>query len=80
MREKYYVVAKSITRWKLDNWFENWLGYRADKSEFWKRLYVLYYRLFDSTYYKNGLPYVQKEIEKQYPNLTQFQLGGGKTE
>lgn len=39
---------------------------------------MLYYRLFDSTYYKNGLPYVQKEIEKQYPNLTQIQLGGGK--
>ncbi|MBR5483601.1 MAG: hypothetical protein IKV18_02755 [Alistipes sp.] len=79
MKDKYYVVAKSITRWKLDNWFENWLGYRADKSEFWKRLYVLYYRLFDNTYYKNGLPYVQKEIEKQYPNLTQIQLGGGKS-
>lgn len=79
MKDKYYVVAKSIARWKLDNWFENWLGYRADKSEFWKRLYVLYYRLFDSTYYKNGLPYVQKEIEKQYPNLTQFQLGGSKS-
>lgn len=78
MKEKYYVVAKSIARWKLDNWFENWLGYRADKSEFWKRLYVLYYRIFDCTYYKNGLPHIQKEIEKQYSNLSQFRLGKGK--
>lgn len=79
MKDKYYVVAKSITRWKLDNWFENWLGYRADESKFWKRLYVLYYRLFDSTYYKNGLPYVQKEIEKQYPNLTESNGAGSKS-
>ena len=78
MKEKYYRVAKSITRWKLDNWFENWLGYKADKSEFWKRLYVLYYRIFDSTYYKNGLPYIHKEIEKQTPNLFKFGLWDGK--
>ena len=77
MKEKYYRVAKSITRWKLDNWFENWLGYKADKSEFWKRLYVLYYKIFDSKYYKNGLPYIHKEIEKQTSNLPGFCLGGG---
>ena len=52
MKEKYYVVAKTITRWKLDNPLENWLGYKADKSEFWKRLYVLYYRLFDNVIFK----------------------------
>lgn len=75
MKERYYRVAKSITRWKLDNWFENWLGYKADKSEFWKRLYVLYYRIFDSTYYKNGLPYVQKEIENQFCNLPKPVIG-----
>ena len=51
MKEKYYIVSKTISRWKLDNKFENWLGYKADKSEFWKRLYVLYYRLFDNKYY-----------------------------
>lgn len=77
MKEKYYVVAKTITKWKLDNPFENWLGYKADRSEFWKRLYVLYYKLFDSTYYKNGLPYIRKEIEKQYPNLSNICIGGG---
>lgn len=70
MKERYYVVAKSITRWKLDDWFENWLGYKADKSEFWKKLYVLYYKWFDNAYYKNGLPFIRKEIEKQTPNLS----------
>ena len=77
MKEKYYVVAKTITKWKLDNPFENWLGYKADKSELWKRLYVLYYKLFDKTYYKNGLPYVRQEIEKQYSNLSKLYIGNG---
>ena len=77
MKEKYYVVAKTITKWKLDNPFENWLGYKADKSEFWKRIYVLYYKLFDSVYYKNGLPYIHKEIEKQSLNLSNICTGGG---
>ena len=77
MKEKYYVVAKTITKWKLDNPLENWLGYKADKSEFWKSIYVLYYKLFDSAYYKNGLPYIHKEIEKQSPNLSKIFMGGG---
>lgn len=77
MKDKYYVVAKTITKWKLNNPFENWLGYKADRSEFWKRLYVLYYKLFDRTYYKNGLPFIRGEIEKQYPNLLNICIGGG---
>lgn len=68
MKEKYYEVAKTITKWKLDNPFENWLGYRADKSEFWKRLYVLYYRIFDNKYYCGGIKLLEKEIARQ--NLT----------
>lgn len=69
MKEKYYVVAKTISRWKLDNKFENWLGYKADKSEFWKRLYVLYYRLFDNEYYWGGIKLADKEIVRQIPNV-----------
>ena len=76
MKEKYYVVAKTITNWKLDNAIENWLGYKADKSEFWKRIYVLYYKLFDAAYYKNGLPYIKKEIEKRLPELSNHNVGG----
>lgn len=69
MKEKYYVVAKTITRWKLDNPFENWLGYKADTSEFWKKIYVLYYKLFDYQYYSKGLKSIDEEIAKQRPNL-----------
>lgn len=69
MKEKYYVVSKTITKWKLDNPFENWLGYRADTSEFWKRLYVLYYKLVDYKYYNRGIQYVDEEINKQRANL-----------
>ena len=69
MKEKYHIVAKTITRWKLDNWLENQLGYLADKNEFWKKIYVLYYRIFDNKYYQCGLKFIEKEIEKQLPNL-----------
>lgn len=58
-------VEKTISRWKIDTPFENWLGSFADKSEFWKRMYVLYYRLFDHEYYVKGMPYLLKEIERQ---------------
>lgn len=64
MKEKYYVVAKSIARWKLDNPFENRLGYMADKSEFWKRIYVLYYQVFDKKYYVSGINICNKTIRK----------------
>ena len=74
MKEKYYRVAKTISRWKIDTPFENWLGGLADKSEFWKRVYVLYYRLFDHEYYIKGMPFLLKEIERQKPNCTV--LGG----
>ena len=69
MKERYFTVAKTITKWKHDNWFENWLGEKADTSEFWKNLYVLYYLLIDSSYYKKGLPYIQAEIVRQMPNV-----------
>lgn len=69
MKEKYYIVAKTISRWKIDNSFENWLGYKADNSEFWKRIYLLYYKIFDFKYYKGGLKLVQKHIKEQLPNI-----------
>lgn len=69
MQDKYYRVANSITNWKLNNWFENWLSYQADSSEFWKRVYVLYYRIFDHKYYVRGLGLIENEIQKQVPNI-----------
>ncbi len=68
MKEKYYTVARTISRWKLDNWLENYLGYKADTSEFWKWLYVKYYQLFDSQYFRGGVLLSAKEIERQRPN------------
>ncbi len=69
MKEKYFRVAQTISRWKLDNCFENWLGYCADKSEIWKRIYVLYYKLFDREYYVNGLRWVETAINKHNHEL-----------
>lgn len=79
MKEKYYLVSKTITRWKLDNFFENWLGSKADKSEFWKKMYVLYYYLFDNKYYKRGLELINKEIEKRQAILRKTELGDALT-
>lgn len=75
MKEKYYVVAKTISRWKLDNRFENWLGYKADKNDCWKRLYLLYYKIFDYKYYKGGLVLAQKNIKEQLPHITKQSPG-----
>lgn len=33
MKEKYFVVADSISKWKIDNSFERNLSYLADKYE-----------------------------------------------
>ena len=45
-REKYFGLSPRIARWKLDNPLENWLGYKADCSEFWKKVYIFYYNVF----------------------------------
>jgi len=66
--EKYFTVAKTISRWKINTPFENWLARKADNSILWKRLYVMYYHLFDSVYYQKGVILAQKEIERQMPN------------
>ena len=76
MNEKYYTVAKSISRWKIDTPFENWLGHKADNSNFWKRLYVLYYRILDGKYYKKGLQLAKEEINRQERNASCSMRGG----
>lgn len=47
MKDKYFGMSPRIAQWKIDTPFENWLSYKADKSEFWKSVYVKYYRFFD---------------------------------
>lgn len=56
-------MHKGIARWKLDNPFENWLSYKADNSEWWKRLYVWYYQLLDRKYYKGGLKFINSQLQ-----------------
>lgn len=63
-KERYFGMSSRIARWKIDNPFENWLSYKADSSLFWKRLYVLFYRIFDYKYYKGGLPYIKDWLER----------------
>lgn len=62
MKDKYFGISPRIARWKLDTPFENWLSFKADKSEFWKKMYVLYYRFFDKEYYNGGLKIIKNII------------------
>ena len=43
-----------IAQWRKDSTFERWLGRRADSSDFWKWVYVSYYRIQDRAYYDKG--------------------------
>lgn len=60
---KRIIQTKQIGRWKLVNGFERWLSYLADNSHFWKKVYVLCYKLFDRKYYKTGLIAISREIQ-----------------
>lgn len=61
-KDKYFGLSPRIARWKIDNPLENWLGRKADTSEFWKRLYIFYYQLFDNKYYKVGVGMIRNAI------------------
>lgn len=63
MKDKYFGMSPRIAQWKIDTPFENWLSYKADKSEFWKSVYVKYYRFFDKKYYKCGLQSIKRIIQ-----------------
>lgn len=63
IKDMYFGMSQRIARWKLDNPFENWLSYKADKSILWKNIYVWYYRIFDDKYYKDGLYIINGIIE-----------------
>lgn len=76
MKEKYYVVAKAISRWKIDSRIENFLGYMADRTEFWKRMYILYYKIFDRQYYQGGIKRINEEIKRQRVGYQVFVNGG----
>lgn len=52
-----------IAGWKIDHPIERWLSRMADKSEFAKKLYVAFYRVFDREYFNKGLKFIDKNIE-----------------
>lgn len=64
VKDRYFGLSPRIARWKIDNWFENLLSYKADTSECWKCLYVFFYNIFDHKYYKSGMPIINSWLEK----------------
>ena len=72
-KDKYFGLSPRIACWKKDSRMENWLGFKADNSEFWKRLYVLYYRMKDKKYYSGGVKFIDKVISS-YENKTLLSL------
>lgn len=71
-KDKYFGLSRRIAGWKLDTRLENWLSYHADTSEFWKRLYVMYYRLLDRQYYKAGVPKIKNAITAYSDKLGRY--------
>ena len=61
--DRYFGLSPRIAKWKFDTPFENWLSYKADNSELCKRIYVLYYRILDGAYYKEGVKRIRSIID-----------------
>ncbi|KUK49741.1 MAG: hypothetical protein XD75_0267 [Parcubacteria bacterium 33_209] len=72
MNNANWLITDNGSRWKHNTAFENWLSFKADDSEFWKRLYVGYYKLIDHKFYVNGMKLINRELEKQK------KFGGGR--
>lgn len=70
--DKYFGLSPRIARWKINTPLENWLSRKADFSDFWKRIYIGYYRIFDSKYYKGGIGPAKKEIALHKSQFTQY--------
>ena len=44
---KKITTNHGVAPWKIDHPIERWLSRYADKSDFGKKLYVHFYKLFD---------------------------------
>ena len=55
-----------IARWKIDTPIERFLGEKADNSESWKKLFCLFYKIFDYKYYKKGVELINGIIKEKY--------------
>ena len=53
-----------IAKWRIDSDEERKLALSADDSPEGKRAYVEYYRVNDAEYFANGLPMIEKTLEK----------------
>lgn len=71
-REKYFGLSPRIARWKIDTKFENWLGYKADNSVFFKKLYVLYYKVYDKKYYEGGVTIIKRYIKQRKSEFSSY--------
>ncbi len=71
MKMKKKATTDGIAAWQIDHFLERFLAKKADKSEFWKKTYVLFYKIFDSEYYNRGLRFINKNIDVFVSNATQ---------
>lgn len=70
---KKIKTKHEIASWKIDSPVERWLSRQADRSAFWKRAYVKYYRIFDKAYYEKGLTFIDKNIKVFVGTVTEEQ-------
>lgn len=59
-----------IAPWKIDNRIERYLANKASKSYFWKKIYAMFYKIFDNKYFMKGLTYIDKNIAIFKGNIT----------
>lgn len=72
MKDRYFGISPRIARWKIDTPLENWLSHKADNSEFWKKIYVGYYSIFDREYYEGGVRLAKEAIELHKEELKRY--------
>ena len=53
-----------IAGWKIDSPIERFLAKKADNNLFGKKLYVLFYQIFDKPYYNKGLKLIEKTMNE----------------
>lgn len=70
---KKIINEPGIAPWKIDSSIERYLSKKADKSLFFRKFYVLYYRIFDHKYFKKGLSVVKTIIEQNKNRISDFQ-------
>lgn len=73
IKDKYFGICPRIAQWHIDSPIERFLGEHADESEFWKRLYVSYYRRANPAYYRGGVQMAMKYVEQYATDLSSNQ-------